>query len=554
MDYVIAVPATILCTPLLVGIAVWIKLDSPGPVFFKQKRVGLHKEYFEILKFRTMRADTQKDVPTHLLQNPEQYITKAGKILRATSLDELPQLINILKGEMSLVGPRPALWNQYDLIEERDRYGANDVLPGLTGWAQIHGRDTVSIPEKAKLDGYYVEHQSVWMDIKCLFLTVVAVLRKDGVQEGAVTGERKENDQEEKRSEQEIGQEIEQEIGQEITQLTHKAHEQETERIDKEGTDKAEADKEKIDKVETDKAETEEPLVSVVVATYHREKELAVALESLARQSWKNLEILLVDDNAEEQWNQKVEKIVHKFQEKHTTRFVYLKNEKNLGSAASRNRGIAQAKGRYVTFLDDDDKYRKDKIRYQTEHMLKVGSQVSIADLALYREDGNLEEVRRRWYLEAEQIQRKEHLLAKHFLYHMTGTDTLMFEREFLQSIGGFSAIDLGDEFYLMEKAIRAKGAISYLARCDVKALVHRTSEGMSSGERKIEGENALFSHKKKYWASMSGKEKRQICMRHHMVLGYVYLRKGQYEKFFIEGIQAFLYAPLACISMVMKK
>lgn len=536
LDYVIAVPATILCAPLLVGIAVWIKLDSPGPVFFKQKRVGLHKEYFEILKFRTMRADTQKDVPTHLLQNPEQYITKAGKVLRATSLDELPQLINILKGEMSLVGPRPALWNQYDLIEERDRYGANDVLPGLTGWAQIHGRDMVSIPEKAKLDGYYVEHQSVWMDIKCLLLTVAAVLRKDGVQEGAVTGERKENDQEEKKSEQEIGQEI--------TQNTRKDNEQETNQIDTEETDTE----------EIDKAETEEPLVSVVVATYHREKELAVALESLARQSWKNLELLLVDDNAEEQWNQKVEKIVHEFQKKHTTRFVYLKNEKNLGSAASRNRGIEQAKGRYVTFLDDDDKYRKDKVRYQAEHMRKVGSQVSLTDLALYREDGNLEEVRRRWYLEAGQIQKEEHLLAKHFLYHMTGTDTLMFERGFLQSIGGFAAIDLGDEFYLMEKAIRAKGTVSYLARCDVKALVHRTSEGMSSGERKIEGENALFSHKKKYWASMSGKEKRQICMRHHMVLGYAYLRKGQYEKFFMEGIQAFLYAPLACISMVIKK
>ena len=160
LDYVITVPATIFCAPLLAGIAIWVKIDSPGPVFFRQKRVGIHQKYFEILKFRTMRADTPKDVPTHLLENPDQYITKSGKFLRATSLDELPQLMNILKGDMSLVGPRPALWNQYDLLKEREKYGANDVLPGLTGWAQIHGRDTISISEKAKQDEYYVENQS----------------------------------------------------------------------------------------------------------------------------------------------------------------------------------------------------------------------------------------------------------------------------------------------------------------------------------------------------------------------------------------------------------
>ena len=132
IDYMLTVPAAILTAPVMAGIALWIKLDSPGPVFFKQKRVGIHKSHFEILKFRTMRTDTPKDMPTHLLKNPEQYITRSGAFLRKTSLDELPQIINILKGEMSIVGPRPALWNQYDLIAERDRYGANDVLPGLT--------------------------------------------------------------------------------------------------------------------------------------------------------------------------------------------------------------------------------------------------------------------------------------------------------------------------------------------------------------------------------------------------------------------------------------
>ena len=156
-DVVVSAFALGLLSPIFLVICLWIKLDSPGPIFFKQRRVGIHKSYFDILKFRTMRTDTPKDMPTHLLKNPEQYITRSGGFLRKTSLDELPQLINILKGDMSIVGPRPALWNQYDLLAERDRYGANDVLPGLTGWAQIHGRDTISIEEKAELDGYYVK-------------------------------------------------------------------------------------------------------------------------------------------------------------------------------------------------------------------------------------------------------------------------------------------------------------------------------------------------------------------------------------------------------------
>lgn len=169
---------------VLLLLAAAVKLDSPGPVFFKQKRVGIHKTHFHILKFRTMRTDTPKDMPTHLLQNPEQYITRVGKFLRKTSLDELPQIINILLGHMSVVGPRPALWNQFDLIEERDRYGANDVRPGLTGWAQINGRDELEIPVKAKLDGDYVRDLSFRMDAKCFFGTFLSVLRSEGVVEG----------------------------------------------------------------------------------------------------------------------------------------------------------------------------------------------------------------------------------------------------------------------------------------------------------------------------------------------------------------------------------
>ena len=196
MDSFLAAMGLIVLSPLFCVLIVWIKLDSKGPVLFKQKRIGIHKKTFHILKFRTMRIDTPKDMPTHMLADPEQYITKAGHFLRKTSLDELPQIINILMGDMSIIGPRPALWNQYDLIAERDKYGANDVLPGLTGWAQINGRDELEIPVKAKLDGEYVAKlrkgslSGFLMDTRCFFGTIVSVLRSDGVVEGG-TGEMK---------------------------------------------------------------------------------------------------------------------------------------------------------------------------------------------------------------------------------------------------------------------------------------------------------------------------------------------------------------------------
>ena len=190
LDFILALVALVLFWWVLLILCIAIKIDSPGPILFKQKRVGLHKTHFNILKFRTMRIDTPKDMPTHMLSNPDQYITKVGKFLRKSSLDELPQILNILKGEMSIVGPRPALWNQYDLIEERDKYGANGVLPGLTGWAQINGRDELEIPVKAKLDGEYVEKFGLAMDIKCFFGTITAVLFHKGVVEGG-TGEMK---------------------------------------------------------------------------------------------------------------------------------------------------------------------------------------------------------------------------------------------------------------------------------------------------------------------------------------------------------------------------
>ena len=183
-DFVLSLLGLIILSPLFLLLVIMIKLDSKGPILFKQKRVGRHKKHFNILKFRTMRIDTPKDTPTHLLKNPEQWITKVGRFLRKTSLDELPQIINILKGDMSIIGPRPALWNQYDLIEERDKWDCHKLYPGLTGYAQIHGRDELSIAQKAKLDGYYVKHMSLWLDIKIFFGTIFSIFKSEGVVEG----------------------------------------------------------------------------------------------------------------------------------------------------------------------------------------------------------------------------------------------------------------------------------------------------------------------------------------------------------------------------------
>lgn len=184
LDILVSITGIFLFSPVLVIIAVWIKLDSPGPLLFWQKRVGINKSTFNMMKFRTMRIDAPKDVATHLLENPEAYITVSGRFLRRTSLDELPQLFHILLGQMSVVGPRPALWNQFDLIELRDLYGANHLPPGLTGWAQIHGRDENDIETKAKLDGYYARHISFMMDAKCFLRTFLKVLKSEGYVEG----------------------------------------------------------------------------------------------------------------------------------------------------------------------------------------------------------------------------------------------------------------------------------------------------------------------------------------------------------------------------------
>lgn len=197
LDLIISLCATIVLSPVLIALALAVKLDSKGPVFFRQKRVGMGKKTFTMLKFRSMLIDAPHDVPTHLLDDPEQYISRTGKFLRKTSLDELAQLFNIIAGDMAIVGPRPALWNQFDLIEERDKYGANDIRPGLTGLAQINGRDELPIDVKAAFDGEYAENVTLGMDIKCIIGTVSSVLRHDGVVEGGtgtIEKQQKENE------------------------------------------------------------------------------------------------------------------------------------------------------------------------------------------------------------------------------------------------------------------------------------------------------------------------------------------------------------------------
>lgn len=197
IDIVLSFLGLVLLSWLFIIIIIAIKIDDPGPAFFTQKRVGINKTYFKLHKFRSMKMDTPHDMPTHLLENPDEYITKVGKFIRKFSLDELPQIWDIFVGKMSIIGPRPALWNQYDLIEERDKYGANNVKPGLTGWAQINGRDELEIDVKARMDGEYVENISFWFDLKCFFGTITSVLKHDGVVEGG-TGRTNSEKKEEK--------------------------------------------------------------------------------------------------------------------------------------------------------------------------------------------------------------------------------------------------------------------------------------------------------------------------------------------------------------------
>ncbi|MBD8986101.1 MAG: glycosyltransferase family 2 protein [Clostridiales bacterium] len=283
-------------------------------------------------------------------------------------------------------------------------------------------------------------------------------------------------------------------------------------------------------------------LVSVVVATYKREAELKNALESLAKQTYPNMEIVLVDDNGNDEWNSKVSETVEVFRNRYPKiKLECIVNNSNQGSSKTRNIGIHSANGDYITFLDDDDIYLPDKIRKQVEFMETNQCDYSITDLILYNEDDKKINRRIRSYIKETTV---ESLRLYHLKYHMTGTDTIMFKKEYLIQIGGFAPIDVGDEFYLMQRAIEEGGKFGYLPGCEIKAYVHTGDGGLSSGDGKIKGENALYEYKKTFFNQLEACDIRYIKMRHYAVIAYAELRRKNYVKFISNALKSFLASP----------
>lgn len=289
--------------------------------------------------------------------------------------------------------------------------------------------------------------------------------------------------------------------------------------------------------------------VSVVVATYRRNESLKLALESLLEQEYSNFEIVLVDDNADVEWNRYVEEIVYGLNMKNNNiNLKYIKNEHNMGSAKTRNIGIDAADGEYVTFLDDDDIYLPQKIKKQVEFMVKNNADYSITDLMLYDDNDRLIEKRTREYIKSTNI---SELRKYHLMHHITGTDTMMYKKEYLKKIGGFDEIDSGDEFYLMHKSIIAGGKFAYLPECDVKAYVHTGETGLSSGQIKIDGENKLYEFKKQFFNEVDRRSKRYIKMRHYAVLAFAGLRLKKLGFTFINASLSFLSSPFGLLKLV---
>lgn len=283
-------------------------------------------------------------------------------------------------------------------------------------------------------------------------------------------------------------------------------------------------------------------LVSVVVATYKREAELKNALESLAKQTYPNMEIVLVDDNGNDEWNSKVSETVEVFRNRYPKiKLECIVNNSNQGSSKARNIGIHSANGDYITFLDDDDIYLPDKIRKQVEFMETNQCDYSITDLILYNEDDKKINRRIRSYIKETTV---ESLRLYHLKYHMTGTDTIMFKKEYLIQIGGFAPIDVGDEFYLMQRAIEGGGKFGYLPGCEIKAYVHTGDGGLSSGDGKIKGENALYEYKKTFFDQLEAGDIRYIKMRHYAVIAYAELRRKNYVKFISNALKSFFASP----------
>jgi glycosyltransferase involved in cell wall biosynthesis len=287
-------------------------------------------------------------------------------------------------------------------------------------------------------------------------------------------------------------------------------------------------------------------MVSVIIATYRRDQSLFNALNSLLSQTYHDFEVVLVDDNADNEWNEKVKTIVSFFCTKLQIR--YIQNEYNQGSAKTRNIGIMESKGEYITFLDDDDLYQPNKIEVQVNQMRSEEADYSLMNLALYNDDESLSEIRKRDYLLTDE---SNDLILCHLKYHMTGTDTMMFRKKYLTSFGGFEAIDVGDEFYLMMKAIKAGGRFVYCNSCEVKAYVHTGEGGLSSGMKKIEGEKKLYAYKKTFFKGISSSNKRFIKMRHYAVIAFAHLRLNHYILFIWNGCLSFIISPKNCISLL---
>lgn len=290
------------------------------------------------------------------------------------------------------------------------------------------------------------------------------------------------------------------------------------------------------------------PQVSIIIATYRRKDELKRAVLSVANQTYDNIEIIVVDDNDDIEWNDIVTDIINESSHQTGKNIKLIQNHPNQGSAKTRNVGISNANGEYVAFLDDDDIYLPDRILSQVKEMKSNCADYGITDLTLYNENNTINEKRKRQYLLTKEA---NNLLVCHLKYHLTGTDTLMFRKDYLETIGGFDPIDSGDEYYLMMKAVRSGGYLCYLPRCDVKAYVHTGECGLSSGEGKIKGEEKLFEYKKEFFSELSKKDQSYIKMRHYAVLAFAYLRMRKPASFLMNGIKGFFASPIDCLKII---
>jgi glycosyltransferase involved in cell wall biosynthesis len=290
------------------------------------------------------------------------------------------------------------------------------------------------------------------------------------------------------------------------------------------------------------------PLVSIIIPTYKRINSLKAAIESVIHQSYTNIEVIVVDDNADADKNKLIQDIVSCMITDRSIKYII--NEVNKGSAETRNIGIRNSEGEYITFLDDDDIYFPNKVENQLRHMLKLNSDYCITDLKLYSEHNTLVEYRRRDYIKSYD---PKDLFNYHLMYHMTGTDTMMFKKEYLLKIGCFPPIDFGDEFYLMLKAITGGGIFSYLPTCDLKAYVHFETEGLSSGDSKINGENEIYHFKETFFDSLTLSKIKYIKMRHYAVLSFAEFRRKKIFRFIKYSFFSFSTSPLACLNEFIK-